>query len=155
MAQKGFSLIETMVALFILAVVMGTIIVAFSQLQPVGKKTEMLMTAVNLAQQRMELAMREPFTTLNTLDDNETWQYIDQYGNDSGSNADFKRLTTIVANYSSDSSLAQVTVEVDYKSYGYRVGIGTAHEMKILKGELLEKGWSPTPVELTTIMVDN
>ena len=151
--MKGFSLVELMVALFILAVVMCTIIVGFSQLQAMGKKTEMVMIAGNLAQQRMEMAMRKPFENLDTL--SESLHYIDQYGNDSGSATDFKRETIIFENYSGDSRLTQVTIKVSYKSYGYRVGIGSVSEMKILTGEVLEKGWSPAPIELITIMVDN
>lgn len=151
--RKGFSLVEMMIALFILAVVMGTIIVGFSQLQAMGKKTEMVMIAANLAQQRMELAMRKPFENLDTL--SESLHNIDQYGNDAGSSTDFKRETIITENYSGDSRLSEVTVKVLYKSYSYRVGIGTAHELKILTGELLEKGWSPASIELITIMVDN
>lgn len=151
--QKGFSLAEMIVALFILAVVMCAIIVGFSQLQTIGKKTEMVMIAANLAQQRMEIAMRKPFENLNTI--TESLHYIDQYGDDSESATDFKRETIITENYSGDIRLTQVKVKLSYKSYGYRVGIGAAAEIKILKGELLEKGWSASPVELTTIMVDN
>ena len=151
--MKGFSLVELMVALFILAVVMCTVIVGFSQLQAMGKKTEMVMMAANLAQQRMEIAMRKPFKNLNTL--NGSLHYIDQSGNDSGSATDFKRETIITESYSGDSRLTQVKVKVPYKTYGYRVGIGTVSEIKILTGEVLEKGWSPVPIELITIMVDN
>ena len=153
LTANGFSLIEMMVALFVLAVVMGTVIVAFSQLQVLGKKTEMLMIAANLAQQRMEIAMRESFENLNTL--NESLSYIDEYGNASDSQANFKRETIINANYSGDSSLTEVKVKVYYKSYTYRVGVAATHGLKILKGELEEKTWSPSSVELTTLMVDN
>lgn len=146
----GFSLVEMMVAIFILAVVMCTVIVSFSQIQAIGKKTEMVMMAANLAQQRMEIAMREPFENLNTLA--ESLQYIDQSGNVSESNTDFKRETIINENYSGDNSLTQVNVRVYYKTYGYRVGkaIGLG-----LTGELVDKDWSTSPIELVTIMVNN
>lgn len=132
---------------------MGTVIVAFSQLQAVGKKTEMVMIAANLAQQRMEIAMRESFENLNTL--NESCQYIDQSGNVSDNSADFKRETIISENYSGDNSLTQVQVKVYYKSYTYQVGVAASHGLNILKGELQERDWSPSFIELTTVMVAN
>ena len=159
MRNKGLSLIEMMVALFILAIVMGTVIVAFSQLQAVGKKTEMVMIAANLAQQRMEIAMRTAwenlYNNLNEIDTDENPNYIDSSGYVSLSPTDFRRGTIINENYSGDSRLTQVQVKLKYKSYGYRVGVAASHGSKILTGELLEKGWSPSPIELTTIMVDN
>ncbi len=146
----GFSLVEMMVAIFILVIVMCTLIVSFSQIQAMGKKTEMVMTAANLAQQRMEIAMRETFETLDTL--TESLQYIDRYGKVSESNTDFKRETIINEDYSGDSSLTQVMVRVYYKAYGYRVG--KAADLT-LTGELVEKDWSTSPIELVTIMVNN
>jgi hypothetical protein len=111
------------------------------------------MIAANLAQQRMEIAMRKPFENLNIL--NESLQYIDQYGNPTVSLTDFRRETIISENYSGDSHLTQIKVKVYYKSYGYRVGVVTDHGLKILKGELVDKDWNPSAIELNTVMVDN
>ena len=109
--DEGSTLVETMAAVFLFALVMGAILDVSVQSMTMGKRSEYAFTAYNLAKNHIETLKSMPFGNLPNAD--ETSTYLDATGAAS-ENGPFVRSTTVTTNYTGDSNLVQIQVSVNY-----------------------------------------
>ena len=108
----GFTLIESLIAMVVLAMVMGgayTLIVQSAQLSRAARDHYV---AVNLAKNRMERARNFQYSDLRLVA--ESNMIVDENGNPNTA-ANFKRTTVVTTNYS--ANVTQVSVSVQIRNY--------------------------------------
>ena len=109
--RTGSTLVETMTAILLFSLVMGSILDLSIQNMTMGKRSEYAYTAYNLAKNHIETLKSMPYSNLANAAELET--YLDATG-DPNENGPFIRKTTVTPNYTGDSNLIQIQVSVNY-----------------------------------------
>lgn len=131
--NKGFSIVEALVAMAILAFVIVTILGGFSQQQMATRKNASKNVAIVLAEMRMEEMMKFPSDQLNPqvitdfiISKNNTFQYFDADPKDKDQ---FRRTTNIQHDILGQIATIQVMVEYGGRAtndtYPFRVGLSS------------------------------
>ena len=109
--SKGMTLVETMAAIAIFAIVLtGILDLAVGNLAT-GKRAEFAYTVYNLAKNHLETLRSMPYSTLTNAAESDV--YVDANG---VSDADglYIRNTEVTSSYGGDPNLIGLTVSVDY-----------------------------------------
>jgi Tfp pilus assembly protein PilV len=117
MNKKGTSLVETICAVLIFAIVIGAIINIFTQSTVMSNRGQYIYTAYNLAKNHAERLKTFQFSSLTSA--NETLTRLNADGEPDAS-GEYLRTTTVTIPYNADSDLARVTVNVFYEIKGVR-----------------------------------
>ena len=117
--QKGMTLVEVMVSVFLVTLLAGAVLALLIQNMKIGDTIDYNYAAVNIAKSRMdrvrELRRDYGFDNLSVAGEINT--KVDRNGTPDAA-GDFTRTTTITANLDGNSNLAKVEVAVSYKSTG-------------------------------------
>lgn len=138
--KKGFTIVEALVAMAILAFVIVTILGGFSQQQLATRKTASKNTAIILAEMRLEELLKFPASQLiaaSTIQ--ETTDYIIsrsntfEYYNVDQKNVDqFRRTTRLQGDLLGNVATIQVMVEYGldrHGTYPFRIVLGTRRSL--------------------------
>ncbi|MCX6583168.1 MAG: prepilin-type N-terminal cleavage/methylation domain-containing protein [Candidatus Aminicenantes bacterium] len=138
--KKGFTIVEALVAMAILAFVIVTILGGFSQQQVATRKTASKNTAILLAEMRLEELLKFPSSQLAPI--NTTQVNTDfiisrgntfEYSNDDMNDVDQFRRTTRIQNDTLELATIQVMVEYGldrHGTYPFRVVLSTRRGLK-------------------------
>ena len=113
--QRGATLIEVMIAVFLFVIGMQGLLVVATQGMTMSKRVEYDYTAYNLAKNHIERLRLYSFAALANAAD--TGTLLNTSG-DPDPAGPFTRTTTVVANYGGDTNLTQATVTVTYTLRG-------------------------------------
>ena len=119
---KGVTLVETMAAILIFAIVLTGILNLVVGGMSTGKRAEFAYTSYNLAKNHLETLRSMPYSTL--VNAAETDVYVDENGV-SDQDGSYIRSTAVTPNYNSDANLIQLTVSVDYIFRGVQSQVPT------------------------------
>ena len=110
-SNAGMTLVETMAAVLLFAIVMGSLLNVSVQSMGMGKRAEYAFIAYNLAKNHIETLKSMPYSNLPNA--SETSTYLDATGapNDDGP---FVRNTVVTTNYTGDANLVEIQVTVNY-----------------------------------------
>lgn len=108
---KGTTLVETMAAVLLFSLVIGSLVDVSLQSTGTGKRSEYAYTAFNLAKNHIETLKSMPFS--NLVNAFEASTFLDATG---APNLDgpFIRQTTVTPNYAGDPNLVEIQVQVNY-----------------------------------------
>ena len=110
-SAKGMTLVETMAAIAIFAIVLTGILNLAVGSMNTGKRAEFAYTAYSLAKNRLETLRSMPYSTLANAAESSV--YVDENGVSDPGGA-YIRSTAVTPNYNGDANLIQMTVSVDY-----------------------------------------
>ena len=109
--NNGATLVETMAAIAIFAIVLTGILNLAVGSMGTGKRAEFAYTSYNLAKSHLETLRSIPYSTLVNAAESDV--YVDENGV-SDPDGFYIRSTAVTPNFNSDANLIQVTVSVDY-----------------------------------------
>ena len=115
--NAGTTLVETMAAILLFSLVVGTILDVSVQSMTMGKRSEYAYTAYNLAKNHLETLKSMPYSNLANAAETDT--YIDATDTPNAEGP-FIRSTTVTPNYDAHVDLIKVEVKVDYLWKGVR-----------------------------------
>ncbi|MBI4432385.1 MAG: prepilin-type N-terminal cleavage/methylation domain-containing protein [Candidatus Omnitrophica bacterium] len=114
-SQRGATLIEVMIAVFIFLIGMASLLSVLIQSMQAGKRAEHIYTAYNLAKNHMERLKSMDYNSLGSAA--ESAVLIDGEGNPDA-NGLYSRSTTVTTSYSGNANLTLVAVSVQYTMQG-------------------------------------
>ena len=129
-SKKGASLIEVLGSVLIFSIAMQALLAIYTQSSTMGKRSEYVYTAYNLAKNHVERLKTLDFADLSSAAESSTLLNQDGEPDPSGT---YSRTTVVSPNYSGNVLLAQVTVTVHYMLKGIQSG---------------------TPMQITTVIMD-
>jgi prepilin-type N-terminal cleavage/methylation domain-containing protein len=138
--KKGFTIVEALVAMAILAFVIVTILGGFSQQQVATRKTASKNTALILAEMRLEELLKFPATQLIAAGTTQvTTDYVisrsntfEYYNDDQNDMDQFRRTTRLQGDLLGDVATIQVMVEYGRTAnggYAFRVVMGSRRSL--------------------------
>ena len=111
-AKEGFTLVESLIAMVVLAMVMGGAYSLVVQAARMSRLARDHYVAVNLAKNRLERARNFQYSDLRLVAENN--MVVDENGNPN-TTANFRRTTVVNTNYAAD--VTQLTVTVQIRNY--------------------------------------
>jgi prepilin-type N-terminal cleavage/methylation domain-containing protein len=108
---KGMTLVETLAAIAIFAIVLTGILDLCVGSMATGRRAEYVYTSYNLAKNHLETLRSMPYSTLQNAAESDV--LVDENGV-SDPDGGFIRTTTVTPDYDGDANLIQLTVSVDY-----------------------------------------
>lgn len=114
-SKHGATLVEVMASMALFTVAIVAILGVVSSNRLMANRADYAYIAYNLAKNHIETLRAMNFSDLSGAA--ETATALDETGA-SDLNGDFTRTTTVTTPYSSDSNLAQITVDVSYNVQG-------------------------------------
>lgn len=108
-AKSGFTLVESLIAMVILAMVMAGAYALIVQAARMSRMARDHYVAVNLAKNRLERARNFQYADLRLVAENN--MVVDENGNPNTA-ANFKRTTVVNTNYAADVTQLTVTVQI-------------------------------------------
>lgn len=105
------TLVETMAAMALFAIVLTGILNLAVGSMSTGRRAEFAYTAYNLAKNHLEALRSMPYSTLANAAESDV--YVDENGVADGDGF-YIRSTTVAPNYDGNADLIQLTVSVDY-----------------------------------------
>lgn len=138
--KKGFSLVEALIAMAIIAFVIVTILGGFSQQQVATRKTASKNAALILAEMRLEELLKFPASQLVAAGTTQvTTDYIisrnnafEYYDDDQSDMDEYRRTTRLQGDLLGDVATIQVMVEYGRTKaggYSFRVVLGTRRSL--------------------------
>ena len=109
--HKGTTLVETMAAVLLFSLVMGSLLDVSLQSISMGKRSQYAYTAFNLAKNHIEKLRSMPFSSL--VNAGEIDKYLDSTGTPNAEGP-FIRQTTVTPGYTNDQNLVRIQVSVNY-----------------------------------------
>ena len=108
---KGMTLVETMAATLLFAIVLTGILDLALGSMATGKRAEFAYSAYNIAKNHLETLRSMPYSTL--ANSSESNIYVDSNGTPDP-DGNFIRTTDVTQNYNGDANLIELDVSVDY-----------------------------------------
>jgi prepilin-type N-terminal cleavage/methylation domain-containing protein len=108
-AKSGFTLVESLIAMVVLAMVMGGAYSLVVQAARMSRAARDHYVAVNLAKNRLERARNFQYADLRLV--GESNMVVDENGNPNTA-SNFRRTTVVNTNYSADVTQITVTVQI-------------------------------------------
>ncbi len=108
-AKAGFTLVESLMAMVVLAMVMGGAYTLIVQAAGMSRAARDHYVAVNLAKNRLERARNFQYSDLRLITENN--MVVDENGNPN-TTANFRRTTAVNTNFSANITEVAVTVQI-------------------------------------------
>lgn len=110
--RRGFSLVEALIAIMIMAIVMGGAYTLMVQAMQMSRKARDHYVAINICKNRIERARNFQYSDLRFLA--ESTVVVDENGNPNTS-GNYRRTTSVNTNYS--ANLTEMTVTCQMRNY--------------------------------------
>jgi prepilin-type N-terminal cleavage/methylation domain-containing protein len=112
--RRGFTLIEALIGIMIMAMVMGGAYALMVQAMQMSRKARDHYVAINICKNRLERARNFQYSDLRFLSENTL--VVDENGNPNTA-GNYRRTTTVNTNYSANLTQMTVTCQIrDYRS---------------------------------------